>query len=34
VLHGPATAPVPRFDTRVVDGEVQAKVRALPALAR
>lgn len=33
VLHGPATAPIPRFDARVVDGELQAKARPVPALA-
>jgi nitrite reductase/ring-hydroxylating ferredoxin subunit/uncharacterized membrane protein len=27
VVHGPATSPLPCFDTRVVDGTVQAKVR-------
>jgi nitrite reductase/ring-hydroxylating ferredoxin subunit len=32
VLHGPATAPVPEFDTRVVEGMVQARVRTLPGV--
>ncbi len=26
VVHGPATAAVPRFETRVVDGDVQARI--------
>lgn len=29
VIHGPATAPVPRFDARVVEGQLQARVRTL-----
>jgi nitrite reductase/ring-hydroxylating ferredoxin subunit len=32
VLHGPATAPVPEFDTRIVGGMVQARVRTLPGV--
>ncbi|MGH3573828.1 MAG: nitrite reductase (NAD(P)H) small subunit [Pseudonocardiaceae bacterium] len=30
VVHGPATAPVPGFESRVVDGVLQARVRTLP----
>jgi len=33
VVHGPATAPIPRLDTRIVDGQVQAKVRVRPSLS-
>jgi nitrite reductase/ring-hydroxylating ferredoxin subunit/uncharacterized membrane protein len=33
VVHGPATAPVPGYDTRVVEGELEAKVRTIPGLA-
>lgn len=32
VVHGPATAPVPRFETRIVDGTLQARVRTLPGV--
>lgn len=32
VVHGPATAPLPCFDTRVVDGTLQAKVREIPGV--
>lgn len=32
VVHGPATAPVPGFATRVVDGVVQARVRTFPGV--
>jgi nitrite reductase/ring-hydroxylating ferredoxin subunit len=32
VVHGPATAPVPRFETRVVDGTLQARVCTLPGV--
>jgi nitrite reductase/ring-hydroxylating ferredoxin subunit/uncharacterized membrane protein len=32
VLHGPATAPVPRFEARVVDGELQARVVTIPGV--
>lgn len=33
VVHGPATAPVPRFDTRVREGQLEAKVRTLPGVS-
>ncbi|MBB6379280.1 nitrite reductase/ring-hydroxylating ferredoxin subunit [Pseudonocardia eucalypti] len=33
VVHGPATAPVPRFDTRVRNGLLEAKVRTLPGVS-
>jgi nitrite reductase/ring-hydroxylating ferredoxin subunit/uncharacterized membrane protein len=32
VVHGPATAPQPVLDSRVVDGRVQAKVRTFPGV--
>lgn len=32
VVHGPATAPVPGFATRVVDGVVQARVLTFPGV--
>ncbi len=32
VLHGPATAPMPGFDSRVVDGVLQARVRTFPGV--
>jgi nitrite reductase/ring-hydroxylating ferredoxin subunit len=32
VVHGPATAPVPRFETRIVNGTLQARVRTLPGV--
>jgi nitrite reductase/ring-hydroxylating ferredoxin subunit/uncharacterized membrane protein len=32
VLHGPATAPLPGFDSRVVDGVLQARVRTFPGV--
>ena len=32
VVHGPATAPVPRFEARVVDDELQARVVTLPGV--
>jgi nitrite reductase/ring-hydroxylating ferredoxin subunit len=32
VVHGPATAPVPQFEARVVDGELQARVVTLPGV--
>ncbi len=32
VVHGPAVAPQPVFDVRVVDGGVQVRVRALPGV--
>jgi len=32
VVHGPATAPVPGFESRVVDGVLQARVRTLPGV--
>lgn len=30
VVHGPATAPVPRFDVRIVDGVVEARIAPIP----
>ena len=33
LVHGPATAPVPGFDVRVVGGELEAKVRTIPGPA-
>lgn len=30
VVHGPATAPVPRFEVRLVDGTLQARVVTIP----
>jgi nitrite reductase/ring-hydroxylating ferredoxin subunit len=32
VVHGPATAPVPRFEARVVDGGLQARVVPIPGV--
>ena len=32
VVHGPATAPVPRFETRVVDDQLQARVVPIPGV--
>jgi nitrite reductase/ring-hydroxylating ferredoxin subunit len=32
VVHGPATAPAPRFESRVVDGTVQARVVTIPGV--
>lgn len=32
VVHGPATAPLPRFDSRTVDGTVQARVVPYPGV--
>jgi nitrite reductase/ring-hydroxylating ferredoxin subunit len=32
VVHGPATAPVPRFESRVVGDELQARVVTLPGV--
>lgn len=32
VVHGPATAPVPRFESRVVDGALQARVVTIPGV--
>jgi hypothetical protein len=32
VVHGPATAPVPRFEARVVDGALQARVVPIPGV--
>ena len=32
VVHGPASSPQPVFDTRVVDGDVQVRVRELPGV--
>ncbi len=32
VVHGPATAPVPRFESRVVGDEVQARVVQIPGV--
>ena len=32
VVHGPATAPVPRFEARVVGDELQARVVTLPGV--
>lgn len=32
VVHGPATAPLPGFDARVVDGVVEARVRTFPGV--
>jgi nitrite reductase/ring-hydroxylating ferredoxin subunit/uncharacterized membrane protein len=32
VVHGPATAPVPRFDSRVIQGELQARVVMIPGV--
>lgn len=32
VVHGPATAPVPRFESRVVGDELQVRVVALPGV--
>lgn len=32
VVHGPATAPVPGFESRVVNGVLQARVRTLPGV--
>lgn len=33
VVHGPATAPVPTFDSRVREGVVEARVRTLPGVS-
>ena len=33
VVHGPATAPVPRFESRVVDGMLQARVVTIPGVS-
>jgi len=32
VIHGPATAPLPGFDSRVVAGVLQARVRTFPGV--
>jgi nitrite reductase/ring-hydroxylating ferredoxin subunit len=32
VVHGPATAPAPRFEVRVTDGAVQARVVTIPGV--
>jgi nitrite reductase/ring-hydroxylating ferredoxin subunit len=32
VMHGPATAPQPRFDTRLAGGRVYARVRTFPGV--
>lgn len=32
VVHGPATAPLPGFDTRIVDGVVETRVMTLPGV--
>jgi nitrite reductase/ring-hydroxylating ferredoxin subunit len=32
VVHGPATAPVPRFESRVVGDELQARVVTIPGV--
>lgn len=32
VLHGPATAPLPRFETRTLNGVLQARVVAFPGV--
>lgn len=32
VVHGPATAPLPCFETRVTDGALHAKVREIPGV--
>jgi nitrite reductase/ring-hydroxylating ferredoxin subunit/uncharacterized membrane protein len=32
VVHGPATAPLPGFESRVVDGVVEARVRTFPGV--
>ena len=32
VVHGPATAPAPRFESRVTDGVVQARVVTIPGV--
>ena len=32
VVHGPATAPLPCFETRVVDGALEARVRTFPGV--
>jgi nitrite reductase/ring-hydroxylating ferredoxin subunit len=32
VVTGPATAPQPLFETRVLAGRVQARVRAIPGV--
>lgn len=32
VVHGPATAPLPRFETRVVEGDLEVRVVALPGV--
>lgn len=32
VVHGPATAPLPRFETRTVDGVLQARVVTFPGV--
>lgn len=32
VVHGPATAPLPGFESRVVDGVLQARVRTFPGV--
>jgi nitrite reductase/ring-hydroxylating ferredoxin subunit/uncharacterized membrane protein len=32
VVHGPATAPTPRFESRVTDGTVQARVVTIPGV--
>ena len=32
VVHGPATAPVPRFESRVVGDELQARVVRIPGV--
>lgn len=33
VVHGPATAPVPRFEHRVLDGVLQARVVTIPGVS-
>jgi len=32
VVHGPATAPVPGFETRMADGVVETRVRTFPGV--
>ncbi|HVH22669.1 MAG TPA: Rieske (2Fe-2S) protein [Pseudonocardia sp.] len=32
VVHGPATAPAPRFESRVVDGSLEARVVTIPGV--
>ncbi len=33
VVHGPATAPVPRFEARITDGTVQVRVVTIPGVS-